>query len=129
MTRSAHLVPLSLLSLVLLPAPAIGADPLSQDGASTLGELATSDDSFGYALASGDFNQDGFLDLAIGDPHSDLNVSNRGVVYVISGSSTGLGSPQSFRQGDGDVSGTAKQTTSLARHSPWATSTVTRTTI
>ena len=52
-------------------------------------------DHFGYALAAGDFNGDGFDDLAIGVPNQDVVVSGRsvlnaGAVYVLRGSSSGL---------------------------------------
>ena len=53
------------------------------------------DDAFGQALATGDFNGDGFCDFAIGVPGEDLrvdgtNVTRAGVVIVLYGSSTGL---------------------------------------
>jgi len=48
-------------------------------------------DRFGNALAWGDFNGDGFSDLAIGVPGQDLgNGPNGGMVIVIYGSATGL---------------------------------------
>jgi len=56
-------------------------------------------DGFGSALAAGDFNDDGFSDLAIGVPNKDLTISgffgpttytNAGGVVVIYGSSHGL---------------------------------------
>jgi hypothetical protein len=53
------------------------------------------DDQFGTALASGDFNHDGFADLAIGIPLEDLTVNENsvpdcGAVAVLYGSSSGL---------------------------------------
>ncbi len=49
-------------------------------------------DLFGYALASGDFNRDGYDDLAIGAPSEDDDtVSNTGLVSVLYGHSSGLG--------------------------------------
>jgi hypothetical protein len=47
-----------------------------------------SNDHFGWALAAGDFNGDGFSDLAIGMP--DLGASNDGIVFLIDGSANGL---------------------------------------
>jgi hypothetical protein len=53
-------------------------------------------DRFGGALASGDFNKDGFSDLAIGVPQEDvvnssqINILNAGAVNIIYGSSNGL---------------------------------------
>jgi len=48
-------------------------------------------DGFGSALAAGDFNDDGFSDLAVGVPGEDLNsVQNAGAVNVIYGSANGL---------------------------------------
>jgi hypothetical protein len=54
-------------------------------------EVAEAGDLFGSSLAAGDFNGDGFDDLAIGVPEENLgSVSNAGLVNVIYGSSTGL---------------------------------------
>src|SRR5262245_21776501 len=48
-------------------------------------------DRFGFALASGDFNADGFYDLAIGVPYEDVgSVIDAGAVQVVYGSSEGL---------------------------------------
>jgi hypothetical protein len=48
-------------------------------------------DAFGSALATGDFNKDGFSDLAIGVPKEDIGtIMDAGAVNVIYGSSTGL---------------------------------------
>jgi hypothetical protein len=48
-------------------------------------------DEFGRTLAIGDFNADGFADLAIGAPfHEIANVEDAGSVTVIDGSPTGL---------------------------------------
>ena len=59
----------------------------------TLNSSAESGDRFGWSVASGDFNNDGYDDLAVGVPYEDFNsknVANGGVVHVIFGSSSGL---------------------------------------
>ena len=50
-------------------------------------------DRFGFALTSGDYNGDGFDDLAIGAPGeipSGSTLERSGVVFLVKGSSTGL---------------------------------------
>ena len=48
-------------------------------------------DGFGVALAAGDFDGDGFFDLAIGVPKEDIGpVSNGGAVHVLYGRPEGL---------------------------------------
>ncbi len=86
----------------------------SQDSFDIL-EVAESFDSFGSSLAVGDFNGDGFSDLAIGVPNEDiLGVSDAGLVHIIYGSPEGL-SPsgnQHWTQdsfGIGDVAETGDQ--------------------
>jgi hypothetical protein len=48
------------------------------------------DDNFGRSLAAGDFDGDGFDDLAAGAPHKDVVELDEGIVSVIPGGSTGL---------------------------------------
>ena len=52
-----------------------------------LGDARETDDDFGTALASGDFNGDGFDDLAIGVPGEEVagGATDQGVVQVIFG--------------------------------------------
>ena len=53
---------------------------------------ATYDAHFGQTLAAGDFNGDGFLDLAIAIPREDVGVvENAGAVHVLYGSAAGPG--------------------------------------
>jgi hypothetical protein len=54
-------------------------------------DAAQSSDAFGASLASGDFNNDGFADLAIGAPLETLGSHiEAGVVHVLYGSLNGL---------------------------------------
>jgi hypothetical protein len=90
------------LSATAIPDQFIGQDNLNVEG------LAESYDHFGESLAGGDFNLDGYADLAIGVPEEDGDV---GVVNVIYGSVNGL-SPtaavldQYWWQGAPNVEGT-----------------------
>jgi hypothetical protein len=62
----------------------------SQDSAGIL-EEGEANDSFGAALTSGDYDCDGFADLAVGAPGEVLDgVDSAGAVTVIYGSSAGL---------------------------------------
>jgi hypothetical protein len=48
-------------------------------------------DSFGSSLATGDFNGDGFADLAIGVPFEDIGTArDAGAVHILYGTSNGL---------------------------------------
>jgi hypothetical protein len=54
-------------------------------------EDAETDDEFGSAVANGDFDSDGFSDLAIGVPHENVGGdADAGAVNVLYGSATGL---------------------------------------
>jgi hypothetical protein len=48
-------------------------------------------DGFGHELAAGDFDGDGYADLAIGVPFESYSGTNEGSVHVMYGSSTGPG--------------------------------------
>ena len=69
-----------------------GDDFMSQDShAVTVTEGTEGADNYGFALAAGDFNNDGRMDLAIGSPGEDLGLSeNAGVVSVLYGASAGV---------------------------------------
>ena len=55
-------------------------------------EISESNDWFGYALAAGDFDADGFADLAIGTPNEDvLAITDAGHVTVVYGLGPGFG--------------------------------------
>lgn len=67
---------------------------------------AEADDLFGSALAAGDFNEDGFADLAIGTPSEDIfSAIGCGLMQVLFGTATGLSADfdQIFAQGDPKV--------------------------
>ncbi len=56
-----------------------------------LGRAAGTDDLFGYSLAVGDFDRDGFDDLAIGTPgENEGGLADTGLVSVAYGSASGL---------------------------------------
>ena len=56
-----------------------------------VGSAAEADDQFGATLASGDFNNDGFADLAAGAPFEDVGSTvDAGAVSVLYGSAGGL---------------------------------------
>jgi len=62
----------------------------NQDEAGMAGGAET-DDHFGYALTAGDFDGDGYDDLAIGIPDEDIGtVVNAGGVQVMYGSASGI---------------------------------------
>ena len=56
-----------------------------------LGSAAEAGDSFGAALAAGDFNHDTFIDLAVGAPGESVgSTGSAGAVSVLPGSAAGL---------------------------------------
>lgn len=65
-------------------------------------------DMFGYALTTGDFNRDGYADLAVGAPGEDVSgEEDAGVVHVIYGSNNGLtaAGDQIWHQGTPGITG------------------------
>ena len=62
-----------------------------KQGSGGVKNIAETNDYFGSSLATGDFDGDGFADLAIGTPDEDSGlISDSGLVNVLYGSSTGL---------------------------------------
>jgi FG-GAP repeat len=89
----------------------VGGQFFTQDSPRVPG-AAEPDDSFGAALAVGDFDRDGFADLAIGVPHEDVGtIADAGAVNVLYGSIgglTGTGS-QIFTQNSPGVGSAAEE--------------------
>jgi len=74
-------------------------------------DTAEAFDIFGKALATGDFNNDGFDDLAVGVPGEDVGaISGAGAVNVLYGSVTSLSSTgdQFWHQNSSGIEGTAE---------------------
>lgn len=72
---------------------------------------AEAGDLFGSALATGDFDNDGFTDLAVGVPHEDVGATrNAGAVNVLRGSAGGLtgAGGQLFTENSSGLAGTAE---------------------
>ncbi len=75
-------------------------------------------DFFGLALAAGDFNNDGFKDLAIGVPREDIGgIEDAGAVNVIYGGPTGLAAPgnQIWHQDSDGTAGRAEEGDNFGR--------------
>ncbi len=75
---------------------------------------ATSEDgdNFGHALASGDFNGDGFADLVVTSPNEDSKNNDVGLVHIIYGSNDGIvsGETNSWERIDQASLGSSKET-------------------
>jgi hypothetical protein len=88
-------------------------DQLWHQDVSGIEGVAEASDYMGDALTVGDFNCDGYDDLAIGVPREDIvitsSITDAGAVNVIFGSSAGLSTVDSiWEQGSGGVDGTAE---------------------
>ena len=85
-----------------------GEDDLWTQDEPDMKGLAEPGDGFGSALAAGDFDQDGYDDLAIGIPNEDdLTTLDSGSVQVLYGSANGLtaGGDQLWAQGQSGLTG------------------------
>ena len=88
-----------------------GSQLFTQNSAG-VGSTAESDDAFGQALAAGDFDNDGFADLAVGVPFESIGSSIAvGAVNVLYGTPTGLtgAGSQTFTQNSPGVGSTAEE--------------------
>lgn len=90
-----------------------GDQSFSQDSSGIAGSTED-DDHFGYSLAVGDFDNDGYADLAIGSPKEDLGSggnNNDGMVHVLFGGSSGLSGSgsQDWHQDSANVNGSAEK--------------------
>jgi hypothetical protein len=80
-------------------------------GSGGTGGVAEVGDQFGFALTSGDFNNDTFADLAIGAPFEDVGTTfDAGAINVLYGSAARLTATgnQQWLQGSGGVIGVAE---------------------
>jgi hypothetical protein len=88
-----------------------GASFITQNTGSLPGD-AEANDYFGASLTIGDFNGDGYADLAAGAPGEALgSVGAAGGVWVLYGGSTGLrvDNPSSFTESTSGIGGTAEK--------------------
>jgi hypothetical protein len=66
-------------------------DDLWSQGSAGIEETAEENDNFGYVLTAGDFDGDGYADLAVAAPYEDLaGVNAAGGVNILYGSGNGL---------------------------------------
>ena len=78
-----------------------------------LAGTAEDGDQLGYSLATGDFNHDGYMDLAMGVPYEDIGtLANAGAVNIIYGGPDGLaqrkGQCQIFHEDSPNVVGNSE---------------------
>jgi hypothetical protein len=72
-------------------------DQMWAQGSGGLVNAAEENDTFGKALAAGDFNGDGRDDLAVGVPGEDVGTTNyAGAVHVVYGSANGLAATNNY---------------------------------
>lgn len=82
-------------------------DQIFHQGTEGIADTAEPGDHFGHALASADFDADGFDDLAISAPDDDVGeIVDAGVVWVLFGGAAGLSASGSLAFGQGGIDGT-----------------------
>jgi hypothetical protein len=82
----------------------LGKGPLANrvlyQGFEGAGGAPAADDRFGQALAAGDFNGNGYFQLAVGVPGEEANAADAGAIHIYNGSAAGIAnssfSPHSF---------------------------------
>lgn len=87
-------------------------DQFFHQGSSGMDAIQEAEDYFGSVLAAGDFNQDGYADLAVGVPFENVgNLENAGQVNVLYGSASGLTTTgnQTWHQDVPGVAGSAEE--------------------
>jgi len=67
-------------------------DKLLSQNSPQISDSCEEGDQFGYALAAGDFDGDGYDDLAVGVPFEDLTDADIGIVQILPGSDNGFDS-------------------------------------
>jgi len=88
-----------------------GSQLFTQNSAG-VGSVSEELDSFGFSLTAGDFNDDGFADLAVGVRFESLgSIFAAGAVNVLYGTATGLtgSGSQTFTQNSSGVGSTAEE--------------------
>ena len=90
-----------------------GLDPddhaLFDQDSDGIGDSAESGDRFGRALVSGDFDDDGHDDLAIGVPQEDQGNQDSGLVHILFGSPAGLSASGSSLLTQSTLGGSAEE--------------------
>ena len=111
-------------ALNVLNGSATGLQPSADvffQGSGGVAGTAEHDDGFGAAVAKGDFNDDGFFDLAVGVPGEVVGgVLDAGVITVLFGSGGGItiAGRQTLFQGSGGITGSAESGDAFAGHRP-----------
>jgi hypothetical protein len=92
-------------------------DEFWSQNSSGMGSDQETGDQFGSSLATGDFNDDGFADVAVGVPEEDGAQTDEGAVHIIYGTEDGLSATTIpdllITQAAADVAGDAEQSDQL----------------